>query len=240
MLEVHSTDKGMLIPRMTKQQREDIDTPANGLMIYQTDEESGFWYYSSTTGPWKRVSNTGGSVLNFSSGSPITISGATTHPITGGILGAGSSLSVGMGYGSYGYRQFGVPPVPTGVTAFSLAFVVPRDGFITSIAASFQTTSVVTAEGSEYGAVHVQLFRDSGYPAGTIANPSEYIFPNYLKLTFGGIDATTAIGTVLSGYRPVINFPVKAGERYVVVIYCEGGLGDYTVSGNAIASLGIE
>ncbi len=47
MLDVSSTDAGILIPRMTKTQRNAILAPAEGLLIYQTDDTIGFWYYSN-------------------------------------------------------------------------------------------------------------------------------------------------------------------------------------------------
>jgi hypothetical protein len=37
ILDVSSTTKGMLIPRMTEAQKADIALPKNGLLIYQTD-----------------------------------------------------------------------------------------------------------------------------------------------------------------------------------------------------------
>ena len=36
-LDISSTSKGMLVPRMTMAQRNAVVTPANGLLIYQTD-----------------------------------------------------------------------------------------------------------------------------------------------------------------------------------------------------------
>ena len=48
MLDVQSTTKGMLIPRMTFTQRNSIASPANGLMVYQTDSVTGFYYYNGT------------------------------------------------------------------------------------------------------------------------------------------------------------------------------------------------
>lgn len=53
MLEIKSTDKGLLIPRMTEAERDNIATPAEGLMVYQTDGTEGFWYYNGTS--WKAV-----------------------------------------------------------------------------------------------------------------------------------------------------------------------------------------
>lgn len=45
-LEVTSTEKGILIPRMLESDKIAISNPANGLLIYQTDGENvGFYYY---------------------------------------------------------------------------------------------------------------------------------------------------------------------------------------------------
>ena len=48
MLDVKSTTKGMLVPRMTELQRTGISSPATGLMVYQTDGSYGFYYYDGT------------------------------------------------------------------------------------------------------------------------------------------------------------------------------------------------
>lgn len=46
MLDVKSTGKGLLVPRMTLAQRNVISSPATGLMIYQTDNTPGFYFNS--------------------------------------------------------------------------------------------------------------------------------------------------------------------------------------------------
>jgi hypothetical protein len=48
ILDVKSSDKGILIPRMTAAQRGAIASPATGLMVYQTDATAGFYYYNGT------------------------------------------------------------------------------------------------------------------------------------------------------------------------------------------------
>lgn len=50
ILDINSTTKGVLFPRMTMAQRDAITSPATGLLIYQTDNDSGYYYYS---GAWK-------------------------------------------------------------------------------------------------------------------------------------------------------------------------------------------
>ncbi len=56
-LDITSTTQGMLVPRMTKNQRDAIASPATGLMIYQTNNTLGFYYYSGTA--WTAVSPKG-------------------------------------------------------------------------------------------------------------------------------------------------------------------------------------
>lgn len=53
MLDVQSTTKGMLIPRMDTSQRTVIASPATGLMVFDTDTQS-FWFFSGT---WTELSS---------------------------------------------------------------------------------------------------------------------------------------------------------------------------------------
>lgn len=46
VLDIQSPDKGLLVPRMSVEQRNSIANPANGLLIFQTNEESGFYFYN--------------------------------------------------------------------------------------------------------------------------------------------------------------------------------------------------
>ena len=55
MLDVKSTTMGMLIPRMTQVQRDAIATPATSLLIYQTDGDAGFYFYSSSS--WVKITS---------------------------------------------------------------------------------------------------------------------------------------------------------------------------------------
>ncbi len=53
ILDLSSTNKGLLMPRVTLQQRSSIQNPANGLIVYQTDMISGFYYFDGKD--WKSV-----------------------------------------------------------------------------------------------------------------------------------------------------------------------------------------
>jgi hypothetical protein len=75
LLDVKSTNKGMLVPRMTAVQRIAIATPANGLIVYDTDSLA-FSYFNGTiwtffkgtnnlNGNWGLKGNAGTTAANF-------------------------------------------------------------------------------------------------------------------------------------------------------------------------------
>lgn len=54
-LDIVSTTKGLLVPRMISTERTAIEDPAEGLVVYQTDAPIGFHYFSA--GQWRRLVN---------------------------------------------------------------------------------------------------------------------------------------------------------------------------------------
>jgi hypothetical protein len=60
MLDVQSTTKGFLMPRMTLAQRNLIASPATGLIVYQTDNTPGYYFYNGTG--WSQLAT--GSAVN--------------------------------------------------------------------------------------------------------------------------------------------------------------------------------
>jgi hypothetical protein len=60
-LDISSTSGGLLIPRMTQAQRMGISSPANGLMVYQTDGSAGFYYHNGSA--WGLVGSSPDAVL---------------------------------------------------------------------------------------------------------------------------------------------------------------------------------
>lgn len=48
MLDITSTTSGLLVPRMTAAQKTAIAAPATGLLIYQTNAPTGFYYFDGT------------------------------------------------------------------------------------------------------------------------------------------------------------------------------------------------
>ena len=65
-LDIVSSDKGLLIPRMDLAGRNGILNPATGLLIYQTDNTAGFYYFNGTI--WSKVGAPAG-VVGFAASS---------------------------------------------------------------------------------------------------------------------------------------------------------------------------
>jgi trimeric autotransporter adhesin len=63
ILDVKSTTKGILIPRMSKTEKNAIATPANGLLVYQNAPDSiGFHYYNGAVWVWLQNGSEGWSL----------------------------------------------------------------------------------------------------------------------------------------------------------------------------------
>ena len=95
-LEIAATDKGLLIPRLTLTQRGSISSPANGLLIYQTDGVVGFYVNTGTAASptWTRINidwvRTGNDIA-------FTLGNVST---TGTLTGGNSSTSSLSGFGA--------------------------------------------------------------------------------------------------------------------------------------------
>jgi hypothetical protein len=95
-LEIAATDKGLLIPRLTLTQRGSISSPANGLLIYQTDGVVGFYVNTGTAASpsWTRINidwvRTGNDIA-YTAGNVST---------TGTLTGGNSSTSSLSGFGA--------------------------------------------------------------------------------------------------------------------------------------------
>jgi hypothetical protein len=85
MLDVKSSTKGLLIPRLTLVERGNITLPATGLIIFQTDNTAGY-YYNAGTGAspnWLRLVN--------SSDNYWTANGSNIYNTNAGYVGIGTS-----------------------------------------------------------------------------------------------------------------------------------------------------
>ncbi|MBK8846009.1 MAG: tail fiber domain-containing protein [Bacteroidetes bacterium] len=106
LLEIKSTTKGMLIPRMTSSQRNAIASPATGLLIYQTNSTPGFYYYTGTA--WTALKTTAGWGLKGNAGTNTGVNfiGTTdtasfilkTNNQLAGILSSNTTANTSYGY----------------------------------------------------------------------------------------------------------------------------------------------
>ncbi|MEQ8239149.1 MAG: tail fiber protein [Cyclobacteriaceae bacterium] len=73
ILDVQSSSKGLLLPRLTEQQRTTIAKPAAGLLVYQVDNSDGFYFYDGTV--WVHLTtdqNIAADITDAGSGKVIT------------------------------------------------------------------------------------------------------------------------------------------------------------------------
>lgn len=132
-LEISSTTQGMLIPTLTTAQRNAINNPATGLLVFQTDGTPGFYYYSGIT--WVNLTN--GRQPNSEGFTPSFNVGATTTLAGSGLPGAIDDTA-----GRASFR------LPTGVAADAYGNVyvadqlnhkirkITADGVVTTLAGS--------------------------------------------------------------------------------------------------------
>lgn len=86
-LDINSSSKGLLTPRLTSSQRTAISNPATGLLVYQTDENAGFYYYTGST--W--INLTSGGTGGVPSGTIMAYAGSTAP--AGWLLCDGSAVN---------------------------------------------------------------------------------------------------------------------------------------------------
>jgi hypothetical protein len=102
-LQISSTSKGLLIPQLTAAQRAAITSPATGLLVYQTDGTTGFYYNTGTAAApaWINLStytlqqnlNTNGKYLSGDGSNTGLQLGSNSLLLAKGIAGNGADLT---------------------------------------------------------------------------------------------------------------------------------------------------
>ena len=94
-LDIVSSTKGALLPRLTTAQRTAIASPATGLIVFQTDGTPGYYYYVG--GAWQQIATAAGAAVTAGNGltktgQNLTLGGTLTSPAT--ILQSGNNFSL--------------------------------------------------------------------------------------------------------------------------------------------------
>ena len=118
MLEVKSTVKGALLPRMTQAERNAIANPATSLTIYQTDAVHGYYYNAGTPASPSWLLVGGDLTLPYSrsissDSAAFKVTNASTAYLSSGIWGVASSVS---GSNTYGLKGESYAPDGRGVS----------------------------------------------------------------------------------------------------------------------------
>jgi hypothetical protein len=91
--EVFSTERGFLPPRLTTAQRDLIATPAIGLLIFQTDNTVGYYYYNGTA--WVNLGAMGAAGTNGTNGLNALIK-TTTEVAGANCANGGTKIETGL------------------------------------------------------------------------------------------------------------------------------------------------
>ena len=116
-LDIDSTTKGLLIPTMKEEERDKIEDAAEGLMIYQTDRTSGFYYYNgsswATLGSATSPSYSIGDFVNGGVVFHLFVEGETGYVFgeTHGLVVSMSDVGPSVEWGCYGTDLPNVPNV---------------------------------------------------------------------------------------------------------------------------------
>lgn len=226
-LDITSTDKGLLTPRMTASQRGLITSPATGLLIYQTDGTTGFYYYTGTA--WISLSTSenavpAGTIMPYAGSAAPTgwmlCDGSAISRTTYSTLFSILSTTYGTGNGSTtftlpdlrGRTVFGKDNMG-GNTASRLTSSGGINGTTLGASGGAQTKSLVTGEMPS----HSHTYKDAyfaenhgssgavgnnsryGTSAGTDSDNNFYFRTNSNGHTGNGSDAATNISTSSEG-----------------------------------------
>jgi len=82
-LDLSSITSGLLIPRMIESDRVGITNPAQGLLVYQTDATSGFYYYDGST--WAGLGDTTADAITLDNYKDYTDAVKVTNTATGNV-----------------------------------------------------------------------------------------------------------------------------------------------------------
>ncbi|QRQ99431.1 hypothetical protein [Dyadobacter sandarakinus] len=144
-LDVTASNKGILIPRLTESGRSSIAAPANGLLIYQTDNTPGFYYFNGSQ--WLPIAGAGSNApaIGFSA------VGTTSSQSTAGAINASWFIRyINQGSLDVSTSTYTVPQNGLYKVSAKLNYVQPTASTV-SLGAGVDPNIQVRVNGSEVG-----------------------------------------------------------------------------------------
>lgn len=250
-LDIVSTNKGLLIPRMTQAQRISISNPANGLLVYQTDGQPGFYYnFGSTVSPswvasgasnntWTIFGNSLLSTGTFGSSSNNHVDLMTNNIVRGRLSNLGEffigttnttipgDLMVAVGNATFpfatnGYSSFNGSGVYGAVQAGTTQFAGVQGEYQSTIAGIFNTAGVRGVNQSSTAGTGFRTQATAGPRAGVIGNTTG----SNGQYTFG-VHGTMGSTDIRCGGVMADDFGLALGS----LAYFAANLNDYSVYG---------
>lgn len=221
ILELNSTTQGLLMPRMTNIQRQNIANPTTGLLVYCIDAPTSFYYYDGTQ--WIRLMNenntsNGANFINFNSPNVISVTSVMNN-------GIGNTSLLGNG-GSFPGLTISGNQIALSVTQANMAFTIPRNTNIKSLFFNFYNTLSLSLLSPI--TLRIQIYKannnDTNFTSVTNATTS-LIIPSM-------ISANTPLQSNVTG----LNIPVNTGDKLIALISAQSTIAS-TISGFATASI---
>ncbi|WP_395547696.1 exosporium glycoprotein BclB-related protein [Lacrimispora sp. HJ1] len=165
-------------------------------------------------------------MIPFASGTPVTL---TT--VLGGLLNTSSAVGFGINFSGISAASGTVNLL--GLT--NMAFSMPRNGIITSLAGYLSISAALSLIGSTV-TVTAQLFQS------TTPNNTFVAVPGAVVTLSPSLTGAISVGSISSGITTGLNIPVTAGTRLLLLFSAEVTAGldvAATISGYTSAGLGI-
>ncbi|WP_151087137.1 tail fiber domain-containing protein [Hymenobacter baengnokdamensis] len=210
-LDIVSTSRGLLLPRVAA--TSNVNSPATGLVVYQTGSPAGFYYYDGAA--WQQlVPASSGSFVrnqpNPQAGASFNVDGNGTVggglAVGGALTGSGADVGAVVGVGVRADGGLNLGQNTSGNSVF-LGYQAGQSStghanlFVGYQAGASNTTGINnTFSGSSSGASNTTGTNNvfTGYLSGTSNTTA---FGNTFSGTFSGRSNTTGGGNVFSGYQ---------------------------------------
>ncbi|OFY82806.1 MAG: hypothetical protein A3F72_01605 [Bacteroidetes bacterium RIFCSPLOWO2_12_FULL_35_15] len=220
MLDVSSTSQGLLVPRMTTSQRNAIASPANSLLVYDTDIKQ-FYYYNSTSSQWVEAIGPAGAT------GATGIAGVTGSSGTNGVTGPTGSDGATGDTGIAGPTGVAGTNGVTGATGS--AGIAGATGIAgpTGVAGTDGVTGATGATGVAGATGAIGVTGATGSDGTTGQDATDAFGTSYLT-----VSSSTTTFTLIPGLTQTITVPSNS----VLEIYTDGGV---QTSSNASSGVSI-